>query len=73
MVIIRDQAKEHPLLGTGIYTSRHSGRVWPDVTILTLNPTIAPVRRRSKWGQAQGLVTGSGDEVSLVVQTSQMI
>ena len=46
------------VLGTGIYTSRCSGRVQPDVAILTLNPTIALVRRRSKWRLGSGISLG---------------
>ena len=41
-------------MGTGIYTPRHSGKMQPDVAILTSNPTIAPVRR-SIWGLGLGL------------------
>ena len=41
--------------GTGIYTPRHSGRVWPDVAILTLNPTISLVGGRSKWESGSGI------------------
>jgi len=43
-------------IGTGIYTPRCSGRAWPDVTMLTLNPTIAPVGR--KWGLGSAVSLG---------------
>jgi len=41
--------------GIGIYTPGNSGRVYPDVTILTLNPSIVLVRSRSKWGSGLGI------------------
>jgi len=54
VVILRDQAGVSTALGTGIYTSRHARRGWPDAAILTLNLTIAPVGRNYKWGVRLG-------------------
>jgi len=66
VVILRDQAEEHPLHQVWVYTPRCSGRIQPDVTILTLNPTIAPVGTRSKWGLGLGI--GLGDQTMKLAQ-----